>query len=98
MRARALLHLDRRPETDDVLHQAVALGERIEYRPVVWRSYSLAGELARRNGDTRRSREFRARARDLVDRLAPAVPDARSRRDFSALGEGLATDPLAAYR
>jgi hypothetical protein len=39
-----------------------------------------------------------ARARALVERLAPAVPDARSRRKFSALGESLATDPVTAYR
>jgi hypothetical protein len=98
LRARALVHLDRRPEAEEALREAVALGEQIEYRPVLWRSYSLQGELARRGGDATRSREQGARARDLVDRLAPAVPDARSRREFSALGESLATDPLGAYR
>ena len=65
---------------------------------MLWRSYSLQGELAGRGGDKTRSRELGARARDLVDRLAPGVPDAPSRREFSALGESLATDPLRAYR
>jgi class 3 adenylate cyclase/tetratricopeptide (TPR) repeat protein len=98
LRARALVHLDRRPDAEEALRDAVVLSEQIGYRPVLWRSYSLQGELAQRGGDATRSRERRALARDLVDRLAPEVPDARSRREFAALGEALAADPLAAYR
>lgn len=98
LRARALIHLDRRPEAEEALRQAVVVGSQIGYSPVLWRSYSLQGELARRSGDANGFRELGARARDLVSQLAPAVPDARSRREFSALGEELAADPLAAYR
>ena len=98
LRARALIHLDRRPDAEEALREAVVLGQQIAYQPVLWRSYSLQGELARRSGDATRFRELGAQARGLVDGLAPAVPDSGSRREFSALGEGLAADPLAAYR
>jgi class 3 adenylate cyclase/tetratricopeptide (TPR) repeat protein len=98
LRARALLHIDQRPEAEESIREALQVGARIEYAPVLWRGHSLKGEVARREGDDSAAREHRARARDAVARLEPAVPDARSRKEFAALGESLEADPLASYR
>jgi class 3 adenylate cyclase/tetratricopeptide (TPR) repeat protein len=98
LQARACLHIDRRPEAEEALRNAVEVGERISYAPALWRSYSLQGELFRRVGDTSLAERSADRAHGLIESLKPALPDERSRRDFSELGRLLVSDPLGAYR
>jgi hypothetical protein len=70
----------------------------IGYPPATWRSLSLLAELARRAGDRAQTDRLSFEARGMVERLAGSLPETELRREFGALGEQLATDPLGAYR
>jgi tetratricopeptide (TPR) repeat protein len=98
LKARILLVMDRRQEADHCLRQASAGAQAIAYPPALWRAHALAAELARRSGDRSRAEASVARLRDLMEGLAPKVPDGELRRHFRALGEGLAADPLGTHR
>jgi tetratricopeptide (TPR) repeat protein len=97
LRGRALVTMDERNAAEPALRDALELGRRIEYPPVVWRSLSLLAELARRAGDGPRHARLAGEARALVEGLAAPVPDAE-RGALRGLGERLAADPLGAYR
>ena len=98
LRGRALVVADQRDEAHTTLEAALELAGAIEYPPVVWRAHSLLAELARRSGDRATADHHGAQARQLVERLCRSLPDPDLRREFSSLGERLATDPLGAYR
>jgi class 3 adenylate cyclase/tetratricopeptide (TPR) repeat protein len=98
LRARALLTLDRREETQRVLGDALAVARGIGYPPGVWRSLSLQAELARRCGDASAAERLGSESKGLVTRLAGSLPETALRDEFGALAERLVSDPLAAYR
>jgi class 3 adenylate cyclase/tetratricopeptide (TPR) repeat protein len=98
LRGRACVAMDRRDEAQEMLRDALEVAEGIEYPPVIWRSRSLLAELAGRGGRAAEAERHAAGARELVERLSGALSDAALRREFAALGETLARDPLGAYR
>ena len=95
---RALLVLDRRDEAEERVRTALELARSIEYPPIVWRSLSLLGEVARRRGRGSEAERSSQEARSLVERLANALHETELSERFHALGERLTTDPLGAYR
>jgi tetratricopeptide (TPR) repeat protein len=98
LRGRALLLGDQRPEAEEALREALEIARSIHHPPVVWRSLSLLGEIARRSGDEAGGRRLTGEARALVEQLAGPLVDPTLRRTFLALGERLKTDPLGAHR
>ena len=92
-----LLHLERHAEAARTLDEALLLGRRIEYVPVVWRALSLQAELARRDGDRERADRDARESRQLVLGLADGLTDLELRTRFGALAEALEVDPLGAY-
>jgi tetratricopeptide (TPR) repeat protein len=98
LRGRALVVLDRRDEAARSLEAALEVARGIGYPPATWRSLSLLAELAHRAGDRAQAERLSFEARGLVERLAGSLPETELRREFGALGERLATDPLGAYR
>ncbi len=75
LRGRALLALDRRAEAVVTLREALATAAAIGYPPTQWRALDLLAETAARDGRRAEAAELAGRARALVDRLLPGVPD-----------------------
>jgi predicted ATPase len=98
LQGRALVAMDQRPEAEMALRQALEVGQRIQYPPVLWRAHSLLGELALRNGDVATAGQLSTSARDLVVELAGGLHEEELRSGLTAIAERIADDPLAAYR
>jgi len=98
LRGRILLSMDQRAEAETSLREALDLSTRIEHPPVAWRSLSLLGEVAKRNGQKDAAQEHFAELRKLVESKAPSIPRDVLRREFRGLADRLVNDPLAAYR
>ena len=95
---RVLLAQDRREDAARTLREALEIARRIEYPPVVWRAFSMLGEIARRNGDGRRRHGSVRERAPLVEEKARNVADSEMRRNFLAMGEKLESDAPSAYR
>jgi class 3 adenylate cyclase/tetratricopeptide (TPR) repeat protein len=98
LHGRALLHGDQRIEAEEALRKALEIAQAIQHPPVVWRSLSLLGEIARRAGAESEGQRLTRRARALVEELAAPIASEELKRNFLALGERLETDPLGAHR
>jgi class 3 adenylate cyclase/tetratricopeptide (TPR) repeat protein len=98
LHGRALLHGDQRIEAEEALRKALEIARTIQHPPVVWRSLSLLGEIARRAGADSEGQRLTRQARDLVEQLAAPIASEELKRNFLALGERLETDPLGAHR
>jgi hypothetical protein len=92
-----LVAMDLRTKAQAALREALELGGRIEYPPVIWRSSSLLAELARRSEERSEAEQEATRTRSLIDRLVPSLPEEELQRGLRALGERLVVDPLGAY-
>jgi hypothetical protein len=82
LRGRALLALDRRPEAQATLREAIALGERIGYPAVRWRALGVLAEADRRDARGEDAAAHAAAARRIVDGLARTLPDPDLERAF----------------
>jgi tetratricopeptide (TPR) repeat protein len=97
LRGRALVVMDDRDAAETALRDALRVAEEIEYQPVIWRANSLLGEIARRHGHRAEANRFAAAARGRVADLSRTLADDAA-REFRAMGDTLASDPLGAYR
>jgi hypothetical protein len=97
LRGRALVVADQRDDARAALQEALDVASAIGYPPVVWRAHSLVAELARRSSDRSEVQHHASRARVLVESLSQSLADPDLRREFGALAERLASDPLGAY-
>jgi tetratricopeptide (TPR) repeat protein len=98
LQGRALVVLDRRDEADEALRAAIEVSQTIEYPPVVWRALAMRGELARRRGDNSDAQTAFDRARALVADKSQSLGDPVLQREFRAMGERLAGDPIETFR
>jgi tetratricopeptide (TPR) repeat protein len=98
LRGRILLTMDQRSEAETMLRQSLEIATRIEHPPVAWRSLSLLGEIARRNGRDDTAQQRFGELRKLVESKAPSIPSDGLRSEFKGLADKLVSDPLRAYR
>jgi len=98
LQGRALLRGDQRVEAEEALRKALEIARAIHHPPVVWRSLSLLGEIARRSGADSEARRLTREARALVEELAAPLRVEEHRHHFLALGERLESDPLGSHR
>jgi class 3 adenylate cyclase/tetratricopeptide (TPR) repeat protein len=76
LRGRALVAVDRRPEAEAALGEALAIARRIGYPPAVWRVLGLLAEVARREGRRDAAAAHASEARAVVDALGGTLPAA----------------------
>ena len=89
LQGRIQTSMDARADAAAALDAALDIATRIDHPSVVWRARGLRAELARRNGEAGvREREL-ATARQLIEALAPGVPDGSPGADFLRLTESL---------
>jgi tetratricopeptide (TPR) repeat protein len=98
LHGRALLHGDQRIDAEEALRKALEIAQAISHPPVIWRSLSLLGEIARRAGAESEGLRLTRQARALVEELAAPITSEELKLNFLALGEHLESDPLGAYR
>jgi Flp pilus assembly protein TadD len=98
LRGRILVFMDRREEAENSLREALAIATRIEHPPVAWRTLSLLGEIARRQGDGELAERHFAEVRALVESTASAIDRDELRSGLRGMAEQLVADPVAAYR
>jgi hypothetical protein len=90
--------MDDRDAAETALRDALQMAEEIGYPPVTWRAHSLLGEIARRRGHLGEAQRLAGAARRRVVDLSRALDDPDAAREFRAMGDALASDPLGAYR
>ena len=82
LRGQALARLERHHEAEGELKAALASAGALGYRPAVWRTDLALAALYRDQGDLAASEAALARARDVIDELASAIPDASLQEQF----------------
>ncbi len=74
LRGRSLVAMDRRPEAEEALREALGIAQGIGWAPGIWRSLRLLAEVARRSGNRRAAEAHASQAHDTVERLAASLP------------------------
>ncbi len=98
LRGRALLVMDQRDDAREALADAHRIASAIGYPPVLWRSESLLGELARRIGDRAESERWVVQAQERIAALSVPTLEDEARQGLDRLRERLRDDPMGAYR
>jgi class 3 adenylate cyclase/tetratricopeptide (TPR) repeat protein len=97
LRARCFVTMDDRAAAAETVADARAVAQEIGYVPVLWRTDSLALELARRAGDGPEAERRAAAIHTRIDAAAETLDDDVLRPRLLALGARLTDDPLTAH-
>jgi tetratricopeptide (TPR) repeat protein len=83
LRGEALLAMERRPEAEAALSEAVRIAERIAYPRTRWEALGLLAEVARREGRAEDAARAAAERRRALDGAAASLADAELRRGLA---------------
>lgn len=100
LRAEALIHLQRYDAVEALLQQAETSAQRQGLRPLLWRVWLVQARLAQRLRRHEEAEQAFARASQLIEELAAALPERPWRATFLQQAHSLIprTGPLSARR